>query len=407
MISYIYKVNDNKIYAYTQDKKDLVLDKTLSLAPGAYDLDIEENKIKSANVLKLSLDEFIDGIDFDSWEPIFNTPKELKQHMIKFAKKMLKYKLQNSFVLLRSHNDADGFCAAVGIAKIFPNSTKIIYPSPAYNIRDAIHDSSLLANKNQALLILTDLGGNKESQESIDLIKILDINYLIIDHHPFNNPDPEHFLISWEYDSSGKYTAAFLTNEIARILGYKEDEFINIGLIGDKSTLIEPTEELKEKAIVIDFLTSYISDYNFIYNVLNNHVLYKEYLNQAKEKYNIIKNMIKELRYIEINGLKIYIIEAEKIINRTEFQSTGKIASYILDEIDKNALVLVYNKDRCTIRVGEEAFARGVDTHKIMNELGNSIVGGGHLRAASFRFHEGQKKIVEAKIIELVRKIVK
>ncbi|MEM2054711.1 MAG: hypothetical protein QW690_03110, partial [Candidatus Anstonellales archaeon] len=217
---------------------------------------------------------------------------------------------------------------------------------------------------------------------------------------------PERYLISWEYDSSGKYTATYLTNEIARILGYEHDEFIYIGLVGDKSPLIQHTEELRLKSMIVDFLTSYTNDFNFIYQVMTNPNLYQEYMNSAKEKYGEIGDLIRESYYMIIKGVKIYFIDAEKIIRRIEFQSTGKIASYILDMVGDNSVILVYNNNRYTIRIGEGAFAKGIDTHKIMNSVKEFIVGGGHLRAASFKFHSANRRMIESRIIETIRQVL-
>lgn len=401
MRGYVYRTNEYKLYVYTEDKRDLVIDRGDLQILGVYELESD----KPVRYLGESIDSFIDRINMN-WEPLFNIPNSMKSHMLMFAKKLLRYKLENRFVLLRSHNDADGFGAAVGIAKIFPWSIKIIYPSPSYNIRDAIYDIATLSNKNSPLLILTDLGGNEQSIEAINLVKSHGIEYLIIDHHPFKSPDKDRYLISWEYDQSGKYTASYLTNELARILGYKEDEMMYAGIVGDKSPLVEPTEELKTKTMVIDFLTSFTNDYNFIYNVMNDQKLYREYMLSTKEKYEQIKDMVKELRYVEMKGIKVYFINAEKMIDRIEFQSTGKIASYILEAVDKNALVLIYNNSRYTIRVGEGAYARGINTKIIMDELGDKIQGGGHLKAASFRFYEKDRRIIDAKIIDVVRKVL-
>ncbi|MEM0356375.1 MAG: hypothetical protein QW465_01315 [Candidatus Anstonellales archaeon] len=405
MLAYLYRYNDIKQYFYLSNRGDLVIDRSLQLEPGVYDIVLNNGYIQ-AQKLDMTIDEFIEQVDFGSWQPLFEIPDGLRNHMLKFAKKLLKYKLENRFVLIRSHNDADGFGAAVGLNRIFPWSMKIIYPTPTYQLKDAISDISLLMNKNNPVMILSDLGGNSESQQALNLFKVHGIDYVVIDHHPFQNPDPEHYLISWEYDNSGKYTATYLTNEIARILGYEHDEFIYIGLVGDKSPLIQHTEELRLKSMIVDFLTSYTNDFNFIYQVMTNPNLYQEYMNSAKEKYGEIGDLIRESYYMIIKGVKVYFIDAEKIIRRIEFQSTGKIASYILDIVGDNSVILVYNNNRYTIRIGEGAFAKGIDTHKIMNSVKEFILGGGHLRAASFKFHGANRKMIESKIIETIRQVL-
>lgn len=405
MLGYVYRQNETKVFVYLENKKDIILDKpALPVQPGVYEYDPTENKLQGQ--IAMSLDEFIAKVDLSSWQPMFDIPKDMKNHMLEFAKKLLRYKLENRFILLRSHNDADGFGAAVGISKIFPYAMKIIYPNPNYQLRDAIADISFLLNKTNSALILTDLGGNTESLQALNLLKVHGIEFLVIDHHPFKSPTKERFLISWEYDNSGKYTATYLTHELARILGYETDEFLHIGLVGDKSTLVESTEELKMKSIVVDFLTSFTSDYNFIYTVMSSPNLYKEYEISAREKYTEIANLIEQSSYVQIGKIKIYFIDAEMIIKRIEFQSTGKIASYILENAGEDSVVIVYNNSRYTIRIGEEAFKLGVDTHKIMNSMADMIVGGGHLKAASFRFHNNNKKIVQHRILESIRKIV-
>ncbi|MCS7122813.1 MAG: hypothetical protein NZ908_02570 [Candidatus Micrarchaeota archaeon] len=405
MLGYLYRQSDTKVFIYLENRKDIVLDRpTTPIQNGVYVYDPKENRI--VEQVSVSIDDFIARVDFSYWQPMFNISNDMKQHMLEFAKKILRYKLENRFLILRSHNDADGFGAAVGISKIFPYAMKIIYPNPNYQIKDAISDISILLNKSNSALILTDLGGNVESLQALNLLKVHGIEFLVIDHHPFQNPNRDRFLISWEYDNTGKYTATYLTHEIARILGYDTDEFLHIGLVGDKSSLVEPTEELKMKSIVLDFLTSFTSDYNFIYTVMSNPHLYREYEISAREKYMEIANLIDRHSYVQIGKIKVYFIDAEPIIKRIEFQSTGKIASYILENAGEDSVVVVHNNSRYTIRIGEGAFRLGIDTHKIMNSISDMIAGGGHLKAASFRFHSTNRKIIQHRILNSIKKVL-
>ncbi|NPA21983.1 MAG: hypothetical protein GXN92_00145 [Candidatus Micrarchaeota archaeon] len=264
---------------------------------------------------------------------------------------------------------------------------------------------SLLLSKKKPFLVLVDFGGNEGSEEALKLIEKANIPYQVIDHHPYETTNPSIFN-SWKYDKTGQYTAGYLACEIARMLNRDVESMINVGLAGDKSTIAPITEEDREKALVIDYLTTYTNDINFIIMMLDKPELYQEFRAQAKQKLEEIHDLLGELEYIPIGDIKLYLINIDDIIKRTEFQSSGKIASFLLEREGPDAVVIAQTRNIFVMRVGEGAYKKGVNTKKILDYFKDIGSGGGHEKAGAMRVPPKYMGYVRGEIPRLIKRMV-
>ena len=386
MLGYIFKSFSKSIF-FTLNG-EIVLNNQME--PGWYIYNGEFQPIE------YSFDKFFEEL-FSKWQPLYEMPTDLINDIKYVSKIFLKAKFENRFILFRTHNDADGFSAGYSLAKIFPNSTKIIQASPFYTIREAYSDSALMSGKQNKLLILSDLGGNEKSKEGLDWIKSMQIEYIVIDHHPFETDD-KNILNSWKYDPSGKYTAGYIASEIARIFNYDVKDIPYLALTGDKSPLYDK-QDLIDKALAIDYLTTYSSDLNFIIQIYESD-LFSQVIIKAKELYEKIE--ISKLEKINVKDVTIYFLNAESL-DRSEFIGAGKIASYILTKAGENSIVIVYNKGVFTLRISDKVYNRGIDSLKLINYIGNLGQGGGHSKAASFRILPENFNIVKNLLIKKIK----
>jgi len=169
---------------------------------------------------------------------------KLKHLMIKAAFEIRLAIIQNRPIIIRHHNDTDGYCSGYALEKaILPliekehGSEKAGYEffmrapcqAPFYEIDDSIRDTATslrnmakFSNK-MPLVIITDNGSTPEDLFGIKQGKVHGIDFIVIDHHFF-----EHDVISKEVlthispflvgEEGSKFSAGMLGAELARLI---------------------------------------------------------------------------------------------------------------------------------------------------------------------------------------------
>jgi len=189
--------------------------------------------------------------------------EKLKPSMMKAAFEIRLAIIQNRPIIIRHHNDTDGYCAGYALEKaILPliekehGSEKACYEffmrspcqAPFYEIDDSIRDTATslrnmakFSNK-MPLVIITDNGSTPEDLFGIKQGKVHGIEFIVIDHHFFDtenkfsvcsNPEGKqefehHDVISREVlthvnpflvgEDGSKYSAGMLCAELARLI---------------------------------------------------------------------------------------------------------------------------------------------------------------------------------------------
>jgi RecJ-like exonuclease len=237
---------------------------------------------------------------------------KLRQRFIKAAEEIRLAIIQNRPIIVRHHNDTDGYCAGYALEKaILPliekehGSEKAGWEyflrapcaAPFYEIDDSIRDTAIslrnvakFSNK-MPLIIITDNGSTEEDLFGILHGKVHGMEFIVIDHHYFEkdmissqvlthiNP----FLVG---EDGTKFSAGMLCAEFAR-------------LINNDVTGLEPVPALAGFADRID---------------LNNPAIMEDYLKIAK-KQGYTKELLSDISsVIDFVSAKIRFLEGREYI---------------------------------------------------------------------------------------------
>ncbi len=340
------------------------------------------------------------------------------------SRKILSASALERFVLLRFHGDADGISGAIALTKMCKmHATQ--QNMAIYSVGEAMRDLQTLHHEFMPLMILLDFGSNSDSEEGLRLLKAAGIEILIIDHHPPGKKAKEIadlYVSPWAVSSNedvSKYPAGYIAIEIARIGGISGvDGFAKTSCAGDKSKIIEIGEKDKERALVLDYMASYSgfgNNLEFYSSVMNQPELFHSMLMQAQEKIEQIFETVKlTLKERETNGVKIAIIDLDRISKKHEFPSKGKIATRVFESINATdpLVVIGYSKKTVLFRINDQAVERGISADKIIAELKITMKdfvenGGGHAKAAALRIREEFARDAVEEIVKVIERIAR
>jgi RecJ-like exonuclease len=275
------------------------------------------------------------------------------------------------------------------------------------------------------LAILTDFSVNSESLDSLNALREAGFEILVVDHHPVI-PEVSQvatlFVSPWMHKGNSDYSAGLVAGEVARRIKPFDnlDELQKVALTGDKSKLIQPDDELKKKALVLDFLASssdFAESLELYYSVLNDPKNVDSTYKKAVKKIELMKKDAE--RYTRLkefdNGFRLVLLRLDRL-KSGEFPGKGKITGEVHDEYDRrlNApLVTVGYGDRMVhFRANSKAREAGFNANNLIGalkgEMSNAIEsGGGHDVAAGLRVNEGFERMVLEDIIKKVQEIGK
>ncbi|MFH2105668.1 MAG: DHH family phosphoesterase [Candidatus Micrarchaeota archaeon] len=337
------------------------------------------------------------------------------------ARELLLSQKLGRYILLKFHNDADGVAGAFALTG-FLRTFSVQHNSAVYSSRDAVRDLNSLYQEQTPLVVLLDFGANSESKEGLELLKAAGIQTIIIDHHPLGeNTSKYAFVVSPWTTGKGhelsRYTAGYLAIEIARLAGSKkpdDESLAKVSLAGDKSDLLLISQEDRDKALVLDYMSSYASfgnNLDFYKNVMRKDELFHSMLGQAREKIGHITEMARKTMHTsEINGANFYVVDLENIMKHSDFPSRGKIATQIFESLDqaKPNVVIGYGKQSIVIRVNDKAAELGIRANDMIEKVKGTMrdfikSGGGHAKAAAVLTQDGFAKNVVEEMLRLAK----
>lgn len=363
-------------------------------------------KVKDKVADSLSFPEKPEMVQDETMEKLWPAMKEAALELI-FAKRL------GRPVLLRFHGDADGICAAFAITSVL--SCKVFQQNSAiYSVKEALRDMAFIGQEGKPLVVLLDFASNEASKEGRDLLEAGGVDYLVIDHHPYETENKRIVNPAIDPDNS-KYTAGYLANEIAILCGLdkeKAKELATIACSGDKSQVVPNGEEEVKKALVLDFLASHISygnNLDFYKKVMAKEELFKSIAQQADETIEEASDKaMKGMKKTEGKAL-VVAFNLDGIAKKGEWPPSSKITTRIFDKLKgEKPLVCVGHTDRMLIlRLDDGAAELGLSANELAEKLKVSMAdfvegGGGHVRAGAIRAREGFVKEV---LNELLREI--
>ncbi len=336
------------------------------------------------------------------------------------ATALISAKNENRFVLLRFHHDADGISGAFALNEVLRFSAQQ-QNSAVYSVKDAIRDLNNISNEDRPLVILLDFGMNADSEEGLRLLKASGAELILIDHHPPSGNAmglADHFITPWEFgkgESCSKYVAGYLASEIARASGVQSDvgRYARIACAGDKSNIVEPTEDDLKAALVLDYLAAhsgYGNNLRFYKNVLSNDELFKSMYQQADEKINEVANKaMRGMRERRAGRTVIFQVNLEKIIQKGEFPNRSKVTTRITDRLKRDEPMIVLGLGDRTIimRLNQAATDVGLSADKIAKKMLETMrdfaeSGGGHAKAGAIRVKPGFVNSVVEEIVKMI-----
>ncbi len=390
---------------------------------------------------------------------------KLKDRFIAAATNIRLAIFQNRPIIVRHHNDADGYSSGYALEKaILPliqaqhsSSMKAEWEfytrapcnAPMYEIDDSIRDTAhslsnvaKFSNK-MPLVIIADTGSGEEDLLAIQQGRVHGIDFIVIDHHQFErdvisaetlvhiNP----FLVG---ENGATFSAGMLCTELARFINSSPD--LNIGQIpamagmADRINNPEVMREYLEHAAKIGYNEKLLADIATVIDFISSKLRFmeaREYIEvlfgepMEKQK-KLVALLAPYIRNLESQGLEIaetvvvkdkvgavnfLTIEIEKVFPRGFYPKPGRCISMVHDNAQEkhgmNKLVTMgVLSDAMTIRATDGANFSVPELVKYLNKkLPEAYVnGGGHKNAGSIKFlpHK-QPKVLEA-VKEFIKK---
>ncbi len=388
---------------------------------------------------------------------------KLKNKMIKAAEEIRLAVLQNRPIIVRHHNDADGYASGFALEKaIIPLIEKqhatpkasweyfVRAPSsaPYYEIDDSIRDtaSSLrnaakFSNK-MPLIIIADNGSTEEDLIAIQQVKIHGSDVIVIDHHPYEEDVitkevVEHINPFLVEESGDMFSAGMLCTELALIIN---PTISNIEMIPAMSGLADRIDIankkdvdkyceiaskkgyskklLSEIALVIEYTSTKLK---FMEAREYIEVLFGEPREQQRKLVELMAPYIKSLdekglliaksnRTLEkINGKTLQIINIDETFPGFGFfPKPGRAVGLIHDDIKNDGIISLISvgvmNTAMTFRATDLA---NFSVHEFINYVKKKdpesfIEGGGHKNAGSVTFLPYKKNI----ILELLKEFL-
>lgn len=389
---------------------------------------------------------------------------KLKLKMIEAAQNIRMAIFQNRPVIIRHHNDTDGYSAGFALERaILPlieeqhSSAKAGWEfylrapcsAPFYEIDDSIRDTATslrnvakFSNK-MPLVIITDNGSTPEDLLGIQHGKIHGMEFIVIDHHYFDkdviskevlthiNP----FLVG---EDGSYFSAGMLSTELARFINPNVENIIQIPALAGLADKIDLMNKKDIDAYVKiaesqGYTQKLLADISTVIDYVSAKVRFmevREYIGvlfgQPRDKQkDLVELMAPHIRELEEKGLAIAksTVKTEKI-NKTTLQildidstfpgfgfypKPGRCVSLIHDYAEKqknsNLISIGLMNTAITIRATNEA---NFSIHELIIFLNkkspNSFVeGGGHKNAGSISFIPSKKQ----EILELFKEFIK
>lgn len=385
---------------------------------GFFPLQIELSEIKKTEgIYEKVLEKIESKTEIKNFLNENEVTKNLKDSILKIAKRLNSAKELNRTILLRFHNDADGIAGAFALSET-TKSKAIQQNSAIYSQRNVVNDLSYLYHEWKPLVILLDFGSNQKSAKSLELLRASGAEVIVIDHHPVDKETskiPHLFISPWllDIEMPSKYTAGYLASEISHILGGDTEKYSRIACAGDKSEVMVPGEEDMKIALVLDYLATnivYGNNLNFYKEVLGKQELFSSIYLQAKEGIeSAAEKAHKGIKKKEKGEFVIFTFSLSGVITPGEFPNRSKVTTAVFDKVktDKPTVVIGHDGGTLILRANKEAVEKGLDFSKIISSISENfadivIGGGGHTVAAAIRVQPDYEQTIMDALIESI-----
>ena len=390
---------------------------------------------------------------------------KLKDRFIKAAEEIRLAVIQDRPIIVRHHNDADGYSSGYSLEKaILPliekqhNSPKAPWEfflrapctAPLYEIDDSIRDTAnslrnvaKFSNK-MPLIIIADNGSSPDDLFAIKQGKIHGSDFIVIDHHGF-----EEDVISSEVkahinpflvgEDGSHYSAGMLCSELARFINPEVENISQIPAMAGFADMIQlgnPSvmEDYMKIAEEEGYTKELLSDISLVIDYVSTRVRFmevREYIEvlfgePRKKQKELVELMAPHIRRMNAKGLAMGKTNAEvEKIGRVTLQMIDIDATYpgfgfyprpgraielAHSDYEKNhpeegLITIGIMRTAVTMRATDSA---NFDVHALIKglneDLPNAFVeGGGHKNAGSINFLPYMKEKVIIYLKEFIR----
>ncbi|MFT4310363.1 MAG: DHH family phosphoesterase [Candidatus Woesearchaeota archaeon] len=360
----------------------------------------------------------------------------------------------NRPIIVRHHNDCDGYSAGIALERaivplllqrhgsdraVWQYFSRSVCLAPFYDIEDSIRDmfksiDRAVRGDAMPLILIVDNGSTHEDVLAIEHAKLFGSDVIVIDHHYFGQDVVserviEHinpFLVG--YDSN--YAAGILCSEIAKFI-YPQAKVEHIPALAGLADRVQlpqlehyialakeyTLEELHELTRVIDYITYMIRtneareymDMVFGQDVAIQKKLVKLFLphiEQLDQKAIAIGKQ--QVEQVMCGNVMLQILDIEHTFSRGTYPRPGKTVGMVHDSYQNACVTIGVMSDGITIRAKDNA---GFSVHDFLAYVHKVVPqayadGGGHACAGSLRFVPKYKDAVVDAIKEYIKQIV-
>jgi len=377
--------------------------------------------------------------------------EKLEDRFVKVATEITMAVLQNRPIIVRHHNDADGYASGYALEKaivplidkhhgggksVWEFFTRAPCSAPFYEIDDSIRDTAnslrnvaKFSNK-MPLVVIADNGSNDQDLFAIQQGKVHGMDFIVIDHHYFEkdviseevlvhiNP----FLVG---EDGQKFSAGMLCSELARFISDVEnvEQIAAMSGMADRIDIMNPgavnqyvelagkqgydKKLLADIATVIDFVSAKL---RFMEAREYIEVLFGEPREKQKKLVGLMAPYIKDLERKGLEMAKqgattekkgsvvLQLLDIENSLPGFGFYpKPGKTVGMLHDWIQKSGkdsvVTMGVMPSAITIRATDKA---NFSVHELIKEIekklpGAFVNGGGHKNAGSINFVPGKK----------------
>ena len=390
--------------------------------------------------------------------------EKLREPILKAAEEIRLAVIQNRPIVVRHHNDTDGYCSGFALERaILPlierqhGAPKAAWEffkrapcrAPYYELQDSIKDTAMSLrdvakfSAKMPLIIIADNGASAEDLMAIRQAKIHGSDVIVIDHHDYGKED----VISAEVlaninphlvgESGNHISAGMLCVEVARFINENVENLSQVPALAGYADRIElENNDLMERYLAIAKSEGYdrelLNDISLVIEYVSTKVGFmeaREYIGvlfgEPRDKQReLVGLMAPYIRELDRKGLAIGKAAAEvEVLNGITFQTIdvdksfpgfgffpkpGRSTGLLHDSLKSEGTVKLVSAGimgtAITFRATDEA---GFDMHNLIAELQkrlpNAFVeGGGHKNAGAINFIPKKKDEVVAIVKEFI-----
>ncbi|MBN1645734.1 hypothetical protein JW868_01710 [Candidatus Woesearchaeota archaeon] len=364
--------------------------------------------------------------------------EKMKSRIVRAAERIRKAVFEHQPIVVRHHDDADGYCGALALEAAVMPLLKIEHSntynqfsrassnSPWYELSEASRDTQRFDNP---LIVIVDNGSSVSDVHALQVASGK-ADIVVIDHHtPVKDGSNEKYICVhlnpylFGFDSS--ICAGMLCSEVANFINSKTDVKHIPAIAGffDKSSgpVFEKSKEISgmgaDEALKLSWLVDYIGRHvKYIdgLTILNEIIIekkFKQYMDMfwdyiEKQLQDAEKTISKFMKEKMVNGVKIVSIDLSSAMKRGDYPPPGKFTGLMharFKDQNQNVLSLGIADDYLTIR----SSIAGFDINDLIENMKEDfpfarIEGGGHPMAGSIKMVPASKDMILKKIEEYI-----